>query len=230
MSTAREVILDTETTGLDPRYGHRIVEIGCIEVMNGIPTGEHFHTYINPKRSMPQPAFAVHGLSAEFLSGHPVFHEVVEGFLTFVADAPLVIHNASFDMKFIQAELIQVKRAELNNPIVDTLTMARQKFPGAPASLDMLCKRFGIDNSKRDKHGALLDAELLAQVYLELQEGGRQPKLDLAKNKRSTSSGGDQPAARVAREPRSFFPSAEEESAHKALLQEVGSPVWKLKA
>lgn len=177
----REIVLDTETTGFEPAEGHRIVEIGAIELLNHLPTGRTYHQYINPQRAMPTEAFAVHGLGDDFLRDKPRFAEVAAAFLAFVGvDSRLVIHNAAFDMKFLNAELgwvslppIAMERA------LDTVALARRKFPGSPASLDALCRRFGIDNSAREKHGALLDSELLAEVYLELI-GGRQPDLVLA--------------------------------------------------
>ncbi|QIE56298.1 DNA polymerase III subunit epsilon [Pikeienuella piscinae] len=176
----REIVLDTETTGLDPFDGHRIVEIGGVELLNHMPTGRFYHQYINPMRDMPAEAFAVHGLSSERLSKEPVFAAIAEEFVAFIGDATLVIHNAPFDMKFINAELralgldpLPAERAR------DTLAMARKRFPGSPAGLDALCRRFGIDNSAREKHGALLDSELLAEVYLELI-GGRQPDLGVS--------------------------------------------------
>ena len=176
----REIVFDTETTGLDPSKGDRIVEIGCLELVNRLPSGEVFHVYINPERDMPAEAEAVHGLSVGFLADKPVFADVAEGFLAFVGDAPLIAHNAAFDMKFINAELRGCGRPDLaEHNVIDTLKMARQKFPGAPASLDALCRRFGVDNSNRELHGALLDSELLAGVYLELS-GGRQPGLVFA--------------------------------------------------
>lgn len=175
----REIVLDTETTGLDPAGGDRIVEIGGVELVNHMPTGRSFHAYINPERDMPAEAFAVHGLSAEFLSDKPKFREVAPDFLAFVGDAKLVIHNASFDMKFLNAELGWIEAETLPwSRAVDTLDIARRRFPGALNSLDALCRRFGVDNSGREKHGALLDSELLAEVYLELM-GGRQPDLTL---------------------------------------------------
>jgi DNA polymerase III subunit epsilon len=175
----REIVLDTETTGLDPDTGDRIVEIGGVEIVNHVPTGRTFHRYINPQRDMPPDAVAVHGLTAEFLADKPVFAQVSEAFLDFVGDARLVIHNAVFDMKFLNAELGWVGRPGLPwARTVDTLDLARRRFPGAQNSLDALCRRFGIDNSGREKHGALLDSELLAEVYLELM-GGRQPDLTL---------------------------------------------------
>ncbi|WP_333831422.1 DNA polymerase III subunit epsilon, partial [Pararhodobacter sp.] len=176
----REIVLDTETTGFEPSEGHRIVEIGAVELFNHMPTGNTYHQYINPQRDMPQEAFQVHGLGNDFLRDYPVFADIADAFLAFVSGARLVIHNAAFDMKFLNAELGWAKRPLLpDNVALDTLTIARRKFPGSPASLDALCRRFGVDNSSREKHGALLDSEILAEVYLELI-GGRQPDLVLA--------------------------------------------------
>ena len=176
----REIVLDTETTGLDPNTGDRLVEIACVETLNAIPTGETFHVYIDPQRDMPDEAFRVHGLSIEFLTGKPLFADIVDDFMSFIGDAPLVIHNAEFDMRFINAELRRCNRPTIDmERVVDTLTLARRKHPGSPNSLDALCSRYRIDNSRRVKHGALLDAELLAEVYLELA-GGRQAALVLA--------------------------------------------------
>ena len=177
----REIVLDTETTGFEPSEGHRIVEIGAVELFNHVPTGRTYHQYINPERSMPKEAFEVHGLGDEFLSDKPKFHEIAQDFLDFIGpDAKLVIHNAAFDMKFLNAELGWVKKPLIGNDrAVDTLMMARRKFPGSPASLDALCRRFNIDNSSRTLHGALLDSEILAEVYLELI-GGRQPGFGLS--------------------------------------------------
>jgi DNA polymerase-3 subunit epsilon len=176
----REIVLDTETTGLDPLRGDRLVEIGCIELLNSIPSGQTFHRYINPQRDIPAEAFKVHGLSAEFLSDKPLFADIVDDLLAFIGDAPLVIHNASFDTGFINAELDRCGRAALaRERLVDTLMLARRKYVGVRNSLDDLCARFGIDTSRRVKHGALLDAELLAEVYLELIEA-RQAQLGLS--------------------------------------------------
>ncbi len=176
----REIVLDTETTGLDPLSGDRVVEIGGVELLNHLPTGKVYHQYINPERDMPQGAFDVHGLSAEFLSDKPVFQNVAQAFLEFVGSSKLVIHNASFDMKFLNAELDWANLPKIPmTQAIDTLDMARRRYPGAQNSLDALCRRFGIDNSKREKHGALLDSEILAEVYLELV-GGRQPDLTLS--------------------------------------------------
>lgn len=175
----REIVVDTETTGLDPFQGHRIVEIGCVELVNRFPTGRTFHRYINPERDMPAEAFAVHGLSAEFLKDKPCFVEIVEELLEFLGEAPLVIHNAAFDLAFLNAELERHGRPTLSRErLIDTLMLARRKHPGGSNRLDDLCIRYGIDNSRRTKHGALLDAELLAEVYLELI-GARQAQLGL---------------------------------------------------
>ncbi|MBL9060186.1 MAG: DNA polymerase III subunit epsilon [Mangrovicoccus sp.] len=175
----REIVLDTETTGFEPSEGHRLVEIGCVELVNHVPTGRVWHHYINPQRDMPPEAFEVHGLSAQFLADKPLFRAVAGDFLAFIGEAGLVIHNAAFDMKFLNAELGWAGLPQLPpQRAIDTLAIARKRFPGAPASLDALCRRFGIDNSRREKHGALLDSEILAEVYLELI-GGRQPDLVL---------------------------------------------------
>src|SRR5476649_1073848 len=178
----REIVLDTETTGLDPAQGHRLVEIGCIELLNRIPTGAVFHVYLNPERDVPAEAFAIHGLSSEFLKSHKRFADIVDEFLAFIGDAPLVIHNAGFDHGFLYAELKRVERVLIaRERLVDTLLLARRKHPAGPNRLDDLCARYGIDNSRRTKHGALLDAEILAEVYLELI-GARQAHLGLAES------------------------------------------------
>lgn len=220
----REIVLDTETTGLDPLAGHRIVEIGCVEMVNYMTTGRTYHQYINPQRDMPQEAFAVHGLSEEFLSEKPLFAEIADAFIDFIGDATLVIHNARFDMGFLNAELARLDRPTLPmSQSLDTVEMARRKFPGAGASLDALCKRFQIDNSGRELHGALLDAQLLAEVYLELR-GGRQPGLELAAERVKKEI---QPTQRSVRPPRSHAPSTEEEAAHAAFLEKLKEPVWR---
>src|SRR3954447_6346679 len=176
----REIVLDTETTGLDPLRGDRLVEIGCIEIFNRMPTGQTFHRHINPERDMPAEAFAVHGLSSEFLADKPLFAQVVEDFLEFIADAPLIIHNASFDISFINSELDRIKRAPIaRDRLGDTPLLARRQHPRVSNRLDDLCSRYAIDNSRRTKHGALLDAELLAEVYIDLI-GARQSQLILA--------------------------------------------------
>ncbi|MCF6303899.1 MAG: DNA polymerase III subunit epsilon [Rhodobacteraceae bacterium] len=187
----REIVLDTETTGLDPNTGDRIVEIGAVELFNHMPTGKTYHQYINPQRDMPAGAFAVHGLSMEFLSDKPVFADIAAAFIEFVGDSKMVIHNASFDMKFLNAELTWCKKAKLPMAqALDTLEIARRKYPGAQNSLDALCRRFGIDNSARTLHGALLDSEILAEVYLELI-GGRQPDFMLSVVSNNAENGGN---------------------------------------
>ncbi len=222
----REIILDTETTGLRPDEGHRVVEIGCIELVNYVPTGRVYHAYINPERPMPPEAFAVHGLSDDFLRDKPLFSTVAEEFLEFVADSPVIAHNARFDMGFVNAELTRIKRNALTPPrVIDTADMARRKFPGSPASLDALCKRFNIDNSSRTKHGALLDAELLAEVYIELI-GGRQTSLDIA-------AGGvvvvEETTVVVQSWPDRVFAASDEElAAHAEFLKKLKEPVWLL--
>ncbi len=223
----REIVLDTETTGLDPASGHRVVEIGCVELINHIRTGNYFHTYLNPERDMPREAENVHGLSAAFLSDKPLFKQVAQSFLEFIADSTLVIHNAAFDMKFINAELDAV-----GLPLVpferafDTVLMARKKFPGQPASLDALCKRFTIDLTARTKHGALLDAELLADVYLELR-GGRQSTLGLVAGPGETTTESILSFSGHTSIPeRHFPPSSEELAAHRHMLEKIKSPLW----
>ena len=221
----REIVLDTETTGFNPAEGHRIVEIGCVELSNHVPTGTVWHSYVNPERDMPDGAFQVHGLSEAFLADHPVFAEVVGGFLEFVGDARLVIHNAAFDMGFINAELGTLGFGPLPmSRTVDTVQLARAKFPGAQASLDALCRRFGIDNSARTKHGALLDAELLAEVYLELI-GGRQHGLSLVSGEVGVQT--DPVAAEApARAARPHAASDAERAAHAAFINALTDPIW----
>jgi DNA polymerase III subunit epsilon len=224
----REIVLDTETTGLEPGEGHRLVEIGCVEIVNRYNTGRTFHAYLNPEREMPVEAFRVHGLSAEFLADKPLFKAVVDAFLAFIADAPLVIHNASFDTKFLNAELARLKRAPLHpDRIVDTLTLARRRHPGQRNDLDSLCDRYGIDRSKRTKHGALLDSEILADVYSELL-GGKQSSLLLGAA--GDGSGISQEARAAARRDRKIPPprlSEEEDRAHRAFIAELGTKsVW----
>jgi DNA polymerase-3 subunit epsilon len=228
----REIVLDTETTGLDPKSGHRIVEIGCVELFNHVPTGEVYHQYVNPERDMPAEAERVHGLSETFLKDHPVFAEVSEKFVAFVGDATLVIHNAAFDMGFINAELERVGvEAIPMYRAVDTVSMARKKFPGAQASLDALCRRFGIDLSGRELHGALLDAQLLADVYLELL-GGRQHGMDLAADAAGmvpigdTGSSASDNGTAGRRAPRPHTIPADEEARHAAFLEKLKDPIW----
>ncbi len=239
----REIVLDTETTGFEPADGDRIVEIGAVELMGHVPTGRTYHVYINPQRSMPAEAFEVHGIGPDLLEppqepkpgqqtlrDKPVFAEIAQSFVDFVSDAKLVIHNAAFDMKFLNAELGWLNMPLLPmNQAIDTLAIARRKFPGSPASLDALCRRFGIDNSSRTLHGALLDSEILADVYLELI-GGRQPDFGLAT---ATSSGGAGPTGdnwRPMPRPEPLAPriTKEEAAAHAAFVEGLGDgSVWK---
>jgi DNA polymerase-3 subunit epsilon len=176
---SREIVLDTETTGLSPAEGDRIVEIGCVELINHVPTGKNYHVYLNPERGMPEEAFRVHGLSDEFLSDKPLFRDAVDDFLAFIGTGTLVIHNAPFDMGFLNNELERIGQPTLTNTVIDTVQVARKAHPGARVSLDALCRHYGIDNSRRALHGALLDSEILAEVYLELI-GGRQVALALS--------------------------------------------------
>jgi len=220
----REIVLDTETTGLSPQQGDRVVEIGCVELINHIPSGRHYHVYINPQRDMPQEAFRVHGLSEEFLADKPLFSAVANDFREFIGDATLVIHNAPFDMGFLNAELEKAGQRRLTNAVIDTVIVAREKHPGARVSLDALCKHYGIDNSRRTLHGALLDSEILAEVYLELI-GGKQVSLALIAETRV--SGADAIAARavVPRRPVSL-PSRltpQEAAAHATIVATMGS-------
>ncbi len=226
----REIVWDTETTGFDPAEGHRIVEIGAVELENHLPTGRTFHVYLNPERDMPEEAFQVHGLSSDFLADKPRFAEIVAEFMAFVGDARLVAHNAAFDMRFINWELTTCGLPPFaETRMVDTLAMARQKFPGSPASLDALCRRFGVDNSARTKHGALLDSEILAEVYLELI-GGRQPGLVFGAATLRSVTGGVQDAEwRPRPRPVPLPPrlSPEEAAAHQAFVAKLGpGAVW----
>jgi DNA polymerase III subunit epsilon len=224
----REIVLDTETTGLDPLRGDRLVEVGCVEIFNRMPTGQTFHRYINPQRDMPAEAFAVHGLSTEFLSTKPLFDEMVDEFLEFIGDAPLVIHNASFDISFINAELDRIKRVAIpRERLVDTLLLARRKHPGVSNRLDDLCSRYAIDNSHRTKHGALLDAELLAEVYVDLI-GARQSQLILAAESEEIRVGsiGDMPRRQ---RPMPLVPRVTdaEREAHRAFIATIGEKaIW----
>lgn len=219
----REIVVDTETTGLDPADGHRIVEIGCIELLNHVPTGQHFHRYINPEREMDADAFAVHGITDEMLADKPRFAEIVDELLAFIGDGRLVIHNAEFDLRFLNHELKRIGRPPLACAHEDTLALARRQFPGAPASLDALCRRFAVDLSERDKHGALLDCRLLAAVYLELV-GGRQPTLDVVVD--LGAAGSTVVVARPHRPARPHAPLPDELVAHEAMLRELKQPIW----
>ena len=221
----REVVIDTETTGLDPQDGHRIVEIACLELLHHVPTGRRLHRYVNPERDIPADAMMVHGLDAEFLAGHPPFAAIADAVTEFIAGDRLVIHNAEFDLAFLNAELARLGRGPVAGPFVDTLAVARRRFPGAPASLDALCRRFAIDLSSRDKHGAEIDCSLLAEVYIELL-GGRQPGLDFVV---STIAAADVMGAlegRPPRPPRPHAASLEELAAHQAMLAAIKAPLW----
>jgi DNA polymerase III subunit epsilon len=225
----REIIFDTETTGLDPSQGHRVVEIGCVELVNHMPTGRTWQSYLNPEREMPTEAAMVHGLTDEFLAKQPLFPEIADAFLQFIGDEPLIAHNASFDVGFINAELTRQGFAPLvMERIVDTLPMARKMFPGAPASLDALCKRFGVNTAGRQLHGALLDARLLADVYLELR-GGRQPDLAIAAVV-AKETGVIETRAREFLEPRAHALSEEELHTHEAFLAQIKDPLWRRSA
>jgi len=228
MSENREIVLDTETTGMNPDTGDKIVEIGCLELINHIPTGKTLQIYINPERDIPAEATAIHGITNEFVKNKPVFSQIYTDVLDFIGDAKLVIHNAEFDMKFLNAELKNVGHKALAwSRVIDTVTMARKKYPGSPANLDALCRRFGIDNSERTFHGALLDSELLAEVYLELL-GGRQHGLGIAATGGSTSE--EEKIDRPFREPRKFTASKAELKAHEELVGKLTDPIWAKKS
>ena len=227
----REIILDTETTGLSPQDGHRIVEIGALEMINHVPTGKTFHIYINPEREIEADAMAVHGITNERVANEPVFAEIADDFINFIGDAKLVIHNAPFDMGFINAELAKCGREVLpNDRAIDTLVMARRKFPGGQASLDALCRKFGIDNSHRDLHGAMIDTDLLADVYIELL-GGKQPGLSLTAEEQASATlettTATPQAGKQHRPARAFPPSADEIKAHQDFVDGLKDPLWK---
>lgn len=223
----REIVLDTETTGLSPQDGHRLVEIGCVELINHVPTGRNLHLYLNPERDMPEEAFRVHGLSEDFLRDKPLFSTVAQEFLDFIGDATLIIHNAPFDMGFLNAELSWLSRPPLVNSVIDTVMLARQRHPGARVSLDALCKHYGIDNSRRTLHGALLDAEILAEVYLELI-GGRQVALALSAQDRFAAEGRLAPRAPARQRPVPLPPrlSAAQKARHAAFVATLKDPLW----
>jgi DNA polymerase-3 subunit epsilon len=231
----REIVLDTETTGLEHELGHRIIEIGAVELISHIPTGKHYHVYINPERDIDARASEVHGITIDQLADKPVFADIADGFLDFIRDSTLVIHNASFDMGFINAELRRLQKPVISNEqVIDTLMMARKKYPGGQASLDALCKKFGVDNSGRDLHGALIDADLLALVYIELI-GGKQPDLmggmaqDANMDNASANAGPTQSAATrdSGHRPRRDFPEhADERAAHKHFIGMMENPLW----
>ncbi len=225
----REIVFDTETTGLDPLAGDRLVEIGCIELLNRFPTGKTFHFYFNPERDMPEAAFKVHGLSIEFLKDKPLFADVCEEFLAFVGDAPLIAHNAMFDLGFVNAELDRCKRALIaRERIIDTLMLARRKHSAGPYSLDALCQRYGIDKSQRTKHGALIDAELLAEVYLELS-GKRQATLSLVdETSQTVQTGYGVTVVQVRATPLVPRVTEDELAAHRAFVATLGEKsIWK---
>ncbi|MCC5986611.1 MAG: DNA polymerase III subunit epsilon [Pararhodobacter sp.] len=225
----RQIVLDTETTGLDPAEGHRIVEIGAVELSGHVTTGNVYHQYINPLRDMPAEAERVHGLGTDFLKDFPPFEQIIDDFLTFIGDSKLIIHNAAFDLRFLNAELARFGQPAIpDSRSIDTLSLARRRFPGSPASLDALCRRFGIDNTSREKHGALLDSELLAQVYLELI-GGRQPDFALSvsheRKDRASQASNWKSAPRQHQLPPRL--SSEEKSAHAAFIEELGeNAIW----
>lgn len=221
----REICLDTETTGLNPQDGHKLIEIACIELIDKVKTGNVFHTYLNPRRDVPQEAVAIHGITTDFLKDKPIFDHVVYKFLDFIKDAKLVIHNAAFDLKFLNFELRTLGLDVIKNEVVDSLLIARNKFPGSPASLDALCKRFNIDLSKRTKHGALLDTELLCDVYVELM-GGLQAGFgfDVAKNSKRDETKTTDFTAKVENKKilpaRDFAVSSEDLELHKKFVTE----------
>ena len=222
----REIVLDTETTGLDPKLGHRIVEIGAIELINHIPTDNIYHCYINPQREVDQGAFEVHGLSTQFLSQFEIFENVVDEFNAFIKDDPLIIHNAPFDIGFLNSELLAIRHNTIDkNRIIDTLPMARRKFPGAQVNLNALCRKYNIDNSHRNLHGALVDADLLASVYLELI-GGKQPGLSLANERKEQSI--TEPLVQKERMKRVFAVNGAELEAHSKLVDSLTNPVWRI--
>lgn len=226
----REIVMDTETTGLDPNSGDRLVEIACVELANTIPTGRVWHQYINPQREVPHDAFRIHGLSTQFLADKPLFSDLADSLLEFIGGGKMIFHNASFDMKFINAELIRIERPAIPpDRVLDTLALARRKHPAGPNSLDALCKRYGIDNSARTKHGALLDAELLADVYLQLI-GGQQPNFDLTARHGRGAAGSAASATVLARpQPLPANIGDAEREAHAAFVKELGgAAVWGL--
>ena len=219
----REIVLDTETTGLDPKMGHRLVEIGAVELINHTPTGVNYQTYINPERDVDPGAQEIHGLTNEFLKQHPAFGDISTEFINFLSDSTLIIHNAPFDLAFINMELSRLGVAPISSErVIDTLVLARKKFPGAQANLDALCRRFAIENRHRELHGALVDAALLADVYIELI-GGKEPTLGLSAKKSKPVA---EDVARVYQNPRSFPVSEEELELHRAFVETLKNPIW----
>ncbi len=219
----REIILDTETTGLDPKMGHRLVEIGAVELINHTPTGVNYQTYINPERDVDPGAQEIHGLTNEFLKQHPTFSDISAEFIDFLSNSTLVIHNAPFDLAFINMELDRLGEPSISSErVIDTLVLARKKFPGAQANLDALCRRFAIENRHRELHGALVDAALLADVYIELI-GGKEPTLGLSAKKTNTVA---EDTKRVYQKPRSFPVTEEELELHRAFVKTLTNPIW----
>ena len=219
----REIILDTETTGLDPKMGHRLVEIGAVELINHTPTGVNYQTYINPERDVDPGAQEIHGLTKEFLKQHPTFGDISAEFIEFLSNSTLVIHNAPFDLAFINMELNRLGEPSISSErVIDTLVLARKKFPGAQANLDALCRRFAIENRHRELHGALVDAALLADVYIELI-GGKEPTLGLSAKKTNTVA---EDTTRVYQKPRSFPVTEEELELHRAFVKTLINPIW----
>jgi DNA polymerase-3 subunit epsilon len=219
----REIVLDTETTGLDPKMGHRLVEIGAVELINHTPTGVNYQTYINPERDVDPGAQEIHGLTNEFLQQHPAFEDISAEFINFLSDSTLIIHNAPFDLAFINMELSRLEVTPISSErVIDTLVLARKKFPGAQANLDALCRRFAIENRHRELHGALVDAALLADVYIELI-GGKEPTLGLSAKKSKPVA---EDVARVYQNPRSFPVSEEELELHRAFVETLKNPIW----
>lgn len=218
----REIVLDTETTGLDPYSGHRLTEIGCMELINHLPTGKKYQQYINPERDVPHEAQRITGLTQDFLKDYPVFSKVAKDFLDFIGNDPLIIHNAKFDLKFLNYELEQLNLATLKvNPIIDTLDIARHKFPGSPASLDALCRRFKIDNTDRTLHGALIDCDLLAKVYLELNGGAQASLIGVPEKKEKVALANLDYKDKIYKESRNFKVSEEEIQQHQAFIKNL---------
>ena len=222
----RQIVLDTETTGIEISAGNRLIEIGCVELIGRVRTGVTYHTFINPQRDMPTEAFNIHGISGEFLKDKPVFSKIAREFLDFIGNSQLIIHNAGFDVNFLNHELGLLGMPQVKmGRVIDTLTMARKKFPGSPASLDALCKRFNISLESRDKHGALIDAELLSMVYIELM-GGAQSSMMLDKQEQEVRAAENENVLQMAKEARNFPATETEIKAHKAMLEKIKNPKW----